>query len=161
MKKKLTIVVLLAPLIAVCTLTSCMDNKEKHQQSKKTEMKKVLIIGMNPRTIDFTNPELPQGLTVEMIENGTQATLNKLTTLGYAPELFLIDTGTKDLSNLSNQLKQKNYDGVVVGNGIRSVSANFILFEQIINVVHISAPRSKIIFNSLPSDTDEAIKRWL
>jgi hypothetical protein len=160
MKKKLTNVVLLAPLIAVCTLTSCMDNKEKHQQ-KKIEMKEVLIIGMNPRTIDFTNPELPKGLTVEMIENGTRATLDKLTKLGYAPELFLIDTGTKDLSDLSNQLKQKNYVGVVVGNGIRSINANFILFEQIINVVHISAPNSKIIFNSLPSDTDEAIKRWL
>lgn len=124
-------------------------------------MKKILIIGMNPQTIDFTNPELPKGLTIDIIEQGTKTTLEKLMTIGYMAEPFLIDTGTTDLTTLANQLKEKNYDGVVVGNGIRGIKANFILFEQIINVVHTSALNAKIIFNSLPSDTDEAIKRWL
>jgi hypothetical protein len=124
-------------------------------------MKKIVIIGMNPETIDFTNPELPKGLTVEIIEQGTKATLEKLNSIGYDAETFLIDTGASDLAKLSNQLKEKNYDGVVIGNGIRSIKSNFILFEQIINVVHSNAPKSKIIFNSLPTDTDEAINRWL
>ncbi len=124
-------------------------------------MKKILIIGMDPRTIDFTNPELPQGLTIEVIEQGTKATVEKLISIGYDTELFLIEAGVTDLSNLANQLNEKNYDGVVVGNGIRGIKANLILFEQIINVVHTSAPKSKIIFNSLPSDTDEAVERWL
>jgi len=124
-------------------------------------MKKILIIGMDPHTIDFTNPELPPGLTVEAIEQGTNATLEKLISIGYDAELFLIETGTTDLSKLAKQLSEKNYDGVVVGNGIRGLKANFILFEQIINVVHASAPKSKIIFNSLPTDTDWAVKRWL
>jgi hypothetical protein len=124
-------------------------------------MKKIVIIGMNPETIDFTNPELPKGLTVEIIEQGTKATLEKLNSIGHDAETFLIDTGASDLAKLSNQLKEKNYDGVVIGNGIRSIKSNFILFEQIINVVHSNAPKSKIIFNSLPTDTDEAIKRWL
>jgi len=35
------------------------------------------------------------------------------------------------------------------------------LFEQIINVVHTNAPKSIIIFNTLPTNTDEAVKRWL
>jgi hypothetical protein len=124
-------------------------------------MKKIVIIGMNPETIDFTNPELPKGLTVDIIEQGTKATLEKLNSIGYDAETFLIDTGASDLAKLSNQLKEKNYDGVVIGNGIRSIKSNFILFEQIINVVHSNAPKSKIIFNSLPTDTDEAINRWL
>lgn len=124
-------------------------------------MKKILIIGMNPNTIDFTNPELPKGLTIDVIEKGTKATLEKLISTGYNAELFLVETNATDLSNLAKQLKENNYDGVVVGNGIRGIKANFILFEQIINVVHSNAPKSKIIFNSLPTDTDEAIKRWL
>ncbi len=124
-------------------------------------MKKILIIGMDPHTIDFKNPELPQGLNAGVIEQGTNATLKKLTSMGYDAELFLIETGATDLSHLSKQLSVKNYDGVVIGNGIRGLKSNFILFEQIINVVHSSAPKSKIIFNSLPTDTDEAVKRWL
>ena len=124
-------------------------------------MKTTLIIGMNPRTIDFTNPELPKGLTVEMVEQGTKSTLEKLNAMGYEAEAFLIDTGTTDLSHLAKQLKDKNYGGVVIGNGIRSQTSNFILFEQIINVVHTNAPESIIIFNTLPTNTDEAVKRWL
>ncbi|GHC60748.1 hypothetical protein [Ulvibacter litoralis] len=124
-------------------------------------MKKVLFIGMNPKTIDFTNPELPKDLTSAIIEKGTIATLNKLNASGYQTDLFLIDTGTTDLSQLAGQLTGKKYDGVVVGNGIRGVKVNFITFEQVINVVHTYARNAKIIFNSLPTDTEESIKRWL
>lgn len=124
-------------------------------------MKKVLIIGMNPHTIDFTNPEIPQGLTAEKIEQGANATVEKLNSMDYDAELFLIDTGATDLSNLENHLKEKSFDGIVIGNGIRGITANFILFEQIVNVVHTHAPKSKIIFNTTPTNTDEAVKRWL
>ena len=124
-------------------------------------MKTILIIGMNPHTIDFTNPELPKGLTVEIVEQGTKATLEKLNTMGYEAEAFLIDTGITDFNHLAKQLKDKSYAGIVIGNGIRSQTSNFILFEQIINVVHVNAPRSIIIFNTLPTNTDEAVKRWL
>ncbi|OWW23157.1 hypothetical protein B4Q04_22135 [Zobellia sp. OII3] len=116
---------------------------------------------MNPKTIDFTNPELPHGLSAEIIGKGTIATLDKLNASGYQTDLFLIDTGTTDLSHLAGQLTEKKYDGVVVGNGIRGVKVNFITFEQVINVVHTYAPNAKIIFNSLPTDTEESIQRWL
>lgn len=153
--------------IVASSITSCNGNKSNNisknqhkQKISKNKMKKILIIGMNPNTIDFTNPELPQGLSVEIIEKGTNATLEKLHSLGYDAETFLINTGANDLSNLANQLNDKNYDGVVIGNGIRGINANFILFEQIINVIHTNAPKSKIIFNTLPTNTDEAVKRW-
>lgn len=133
----------------------------QHNELKTKKMKKVLIIGIDPQTIDFTSPEIPQGLTIEKIEKGTQATLEKLHGMGYDANAFLIKTGSTDLSSLAKQLKEEKYDGVVVGNGIRGMSSNFILFERIINVIHEAAPGSKIIFNSLPTDTDVAVKRWL
>ncbi len=136
-------------------------NNTNQQQLKTNKMKTVLIIGMNPNTIDFSSPEMPKGVTKEMVEQGTKATLEKLTAMGYPAESFLIDTGTTDLSALAKQLKEKHYNGIVVGNGIRSLASNFILFEQIINVVHANAPKAKIIFNTLPNNTDEAVKRWL
>lgn len=124
-------------------------------------MKTILIIGMDPHTIDYTNPELPKGLTAEAVEKGTNATLEKLNAMGYKAEAFLINAGTADLSSLAKQLQDKQYSGIVIGNGIRSLTSNFILFEQIINLVHANAPASKIIFNTLPTNTDEAVKRWL
>jgi hypothetical protein len=151
--------------IASCSFASCFLKKANNisttQKQQKNNMKKILIIGMNPKTIDFTNPELPKGLTIDIIEKGTKATLERLFSIGYDAQLFLIDTGETDLNNLAKQLKENNYDGVVVGNGIRGIKSNFILFEQIINVVHSNSSNSKIIFNSLPTDTEEAIKRWL
>jgi hypothetical protein len=136
-----------------------MTNQEKELRAKK--MKKVLIIGMDPYTIDFTNPEIAPGLTIDKIEKGTQVTLEKLNSMGYDAESFLIETGSTELSNLARELWEEKYDGVVVGNGIRGLASNFILFEQIINVIHEHAPEAKIIFNSLPTNTDEAVKRWL
>ena len=124
-------------------------------------MKKILIIGINPDTIDFTNPELPKGLTKQIVEQGTKATLEKLISIGFDAGIFLVDTGETDLSKLAKQLNENRYDGIVIGNGIRSQASNFILFEQIINVVHANATASKIIFNTLPTNTDEAVKRWL
>lgn len=160
--------VLLFVFIIICSFTSCLGRKTNktftnqfQQELKTNEMKTLLIVGINPHTIDFTNPELPKGLTREMVEHGTKATLEKLTSIGYEAELFLIDTGTPDLSNLAKNLKNKRYGGIVIGNGIRSQTSNFILFEQVINVVHANAPESKIIFNTLPTNTDEAVKRWL
>ncbi len=124
-------------------------------------MKTVFIIGINPETIDFNNPELPKGITKEMVEKGTKDTLDKLKASGYNAELFLVDSGATDLTHLADHLINNKYDGVVIGNGIRGQASNFILFEQIVNVVHSNAPQSKIIFNTLPTNTDEAVKRWL
>lgn len=134
----------------------------QHRKKLKIQnMKTLLIIGVNPFTIDFTNPELPKGLTPEAVEKGTQATVEKLKVLGYEVEIFLINAGSSDLSKLEDQLMNKRYAGVLIGNGIRSIASNFILFEQIVNVVHANAPKAKIIFNTLPTDTEEAVKRWM
>lgn len=124
-------------------------------------MKKILIIGIDPHTIDFANPEIPQDLTIEKVEEGANATLEKLNSMGYDFELFLFETGATDLSDFENHLTQNNFDGIVIGNGIRSITTNFILFEQIINAVHTNTPKSKIIFNTMPTDTDEAVNRWI
>src|SRR5262245_59468321 len=42
-----------------------------------------------------------------------------------------------------------------------SESKHFLLFEKLINVIHEHAPQAKICFNTLPSDTADAVKRWL
>ena len=95
-------------------------------------------------------PELAKGVIKQMVEQGKKAILEKLISIGFDAGIFVTDTGDTDLSKLAKQLNENRYDGIVIGNGIRSQASNFILFEQIINVVHANAPASKIIFNTLP-----------
>lgn len=158
---KLTLLFILTSTVQI----GCKQETRKKQtlinKQETKDMKTVLIIGMDPWTIDFTSPEIPAGLTPEKIELGTNATLEQLRAIGYDAETYLIKTGASDLSELATQLQETNYDGVVIGNGIRGLPSNFILFEKLVNLVHTNAPESKIIFNSLPTNTDEAVKRWL
>jgi len=51
-------------------------------------------------------------------------------------------------------------EAVVIGAGIRTIPAYFLLFERLVNVVHRTAPGARICFNTKPSDTAEAVQRW-
>jgi len=62
---------------------------------------------------------------------------------------------------VQSQLKQKRWDCVMIGAGVRTVPSNFMLFEKLINVVHEHAPQAKICFNTMPNDTAAAVKRWV
>jgi hypothetical protein len=73
----------------------------------------------------------------------------------------LTDFGETAEAVVQNQLKQKRFDCVLIGAGVRTNQTNFMLFEKLINVVHEHAPQAKLCFNQLPSDTAEAVKRWL
>ena len=43
---------------------------------------------------------------------------------------------------------------------IRVLPSSFLLFEKVINVLHANAPQAKLCFNTKPSDTAEAVRRW-
>jgi hypothetical protein len=132
------------------------------QQEQKTEhMKKILVIGIDPNTIDFLDPELVPGLTVEKIEAGMKMEQEKLLALGFETQFFLLGLNETDVSGLIRHLKQAKYDGIVIGAGVRVPQKTFVLFEKIINAVHEYAPGSRIVFNTLPTTTAEAIQRWL
>jgi hypothetical protein len=50
----------------------------------------------------------------------------------------------------------------MIGAGLRIVPPYFLLFEKLINVIHQRAPAStKLCFNTSPTDTAEAVRRWV
>ena len=51
-------------------------------------------------------------------------------------------------------------DGVVIGGGIRIANSMVAWLEQLIDGVRTAAPQARIIFNTMPGDTVEAIQRW-
>ncbi len=126
------------------------------------ENKKVLIVGIDPFLIDFSSPEFAAmpGLTAEKVEAGIKGSIQQLNENGYNAELCWTDFGQSAANVLEKKLKQHDFCSVLIGAGIRVPQSNFILFEQLINVIHKHAPTATICFNTNPGDTIAAIERW-
>ena len=131
--------------------------------SNDTRKKSVLIVGLEPSLIDFTDAKYAAfpGMTAAKVMAGLTADQANLNTLGYDAQLCLTDFGQTAEGVVSTQLKQKRFDCVLIGAGVRTIASNFILFEKLINVVHEYAPDAKLCFNTNPADTAEAVRRWL
>ncbi len=126
-----------------------------------THEKSVLVIGLDPTLIDFTQPGYAPGMNAAKVLAGLKSSEDELTRLGYSVQMCLTDFGETAESVVQGVLKQKRFDCILIGAGVRANPSNFILFEKLINVVHEHAPQAKICFNTLPSDTAAAVKRWL
>lgn len=125
--------------------------------------KSVLVIGLQPALIDFSDPAYAAfpGLDAEKILAALKADDDHLKRLGYDAELCLTDFGDTAESIVRDRLKGKRFDCVLIGAGVRTIEKNFLLFEKLINVVHEHAPQAKLCFNTKPSDTAQAVQRWL
>ena len=121
----------------------------------------VLVVGLDPTLIDFSQPGYPPGMSVAKVLAGMKSSEDELTRLGYGVQTCLTDFGDTAVAVVQTQLKRKRFDCVLIGAGVRTNPSHFMLFEQLINVVHEHAPQAKLCFNQLPSDIAEAIKRWL
>lgn len=118
----------------------------------------VLVIGLEPDFVDFS--AMP-GMSAEKVRAGLEADRARLAALGYDAELCLTDLGDTAADVVAQKLAEKSFNCVVIGAGIRTIPTYFLLFEQLLNVVHEGAPNARICFNTKPSDTAEAVQRWV
>jgi len=126
-----------------------------------THEKSVLVIGLDPALIDFSKPGYAPGMNAAKVLAGLKSSEDELTRLGYSVQMCLTDFGETAEAVVQSVLKQKRFDCILIGAGVRANPNNFILFEKLINVVHAHAPQAKLCFNTVPSDTAEAVKRWI
>ena len=128
-----------------------------------TDKKSVLVIGLQPTLIDFSNPDYAAypGMNAAKVLAGLNASEESLTDLGYDVRMCLTDFGETAEAVVRDQLEQKRFDCVLIGAGLRTIPGNFLLFERLLNVVHAHAPQAKLCFNTKPTDTAEAAQRWL
>jgi len=123
--------------------------------------KKVLLLGIDPKFIDV-NLATSTGWDANRVKAVAQEENNKLTDLGYEPQICFIDLGETAESVVSGRLSRENFDCIMIGAGVRLVPQHTVLFEKIINAVHQKAsPSSKICFNTNPGDSAEAVLRWV
>ena len=127
-----------------------------------TTNKRVLLIGLDPTLLDFTTPELAtMNLTAEKVLAGLKAESESLRTLGYDPVPCLVDLGATAESVVRARLSDGTYGAVCIGAGLRLNPVYFLVFERLVNVIHECAPSARICFNTKPTDTVDAIKRWI
>jgi hypothetical protein len=126
-----------------------------------TDKKSVLVVGLDPTLIDFTQPGYPPGMDAAKVFAGIKSSEEELTRLGYNVQTCMTDFGETAEAVVRNDLEQHTWDCVMIGAGVRAVPSNFFLFEKLVNVVHQYAPQAKICFNQMPADIGESVKRWV
>jgi hypothetical protein len=122
--------------------------------------KSVLVVGLDPRLIDFSQPGYPPGMDATKVFAGLKSSEEELTGLGYRVRTCMTDFGDTAEAVVQRMLEEDSFDCVMIGAGVRTNPSNFLLFERLINVVHEHAPRAKLCFNTMPHDTAAAVKRW-
>jgi hypothetical protein len=138
-----------------------MNSHQFRGRETVADHKNVLVIGLDPSLIDFSNPGYAPGMNASKVLAGLKSSEEELIGLGYNVQTCLTDFGETAEAAVENQLKQKRFDCVLIGAGVRVNPSNFLLFERLVNVVHEHAPQARLCFNTLPSDTAAAVQRWL
>lgn len=119
--------------------------------------KSILMIGLHADAVDFE--KWPQ-LNKESLEQAFEKVLKEMNDAGFDATWCLTDRGETAAQQVNNALDEKQPDIVLIGAGVRTDPDHFLLFEQLINIVHSKAPNARIAFNTIPHDSLQAVERW-
>ena len=122
---------------------------------------RVLFIGQQPETVDFSDPALPPGFDAAKIHAGITIGMQQMINRGWEADLCLVQPDSSATAAVKQRLATTAYDAVVIGGGIRIPPKSLLLFERLVNAVHQAAPATAIAFNTVPQDTADAAARWI
>ncbi|HKV54050.1 MAG TPA: hypothetical protein VJN94_05345 [Candidatus Binataceae bacterium] len=124
-------------------------------------MKRVVSIGLDPATVDVSDPALPPGMTAEKIHAGVKLAPADFAARGWDAENCYCSLDETAVSTVERFLTSHVYDCAVIGAGLRLPPSRLILFEKGINAIHRVAPQAAIAFNTRPEDSGAAAARWV
>ena len=124
-------------------------------------MTRVLLVGLQPEAVDYSDPALPPGMTAEKIRAGIAVAVKGFTDRGWESDVGYILPDESAGPAVERLLRSTNYDCVVIGGGVRMPPRNLALFEVVINAIRKAAPGAAIAFNTRPDDSADAAARWL
>jgi hypothetical protein len=85
-----------------------------------TRHEKILFIGQEPETVDFSDPALPPGFVAKKINAGIDVGMSQLSERGWYPDLCLVRPDSTAAAAIERQLSLVTYDCVVIGRGVYS-----------------------------------------
>jgi hypothetical protein len=124
-------------------------------------MTRILLVGYDPETVDFSDPALPPGMTAWKIRAGIEVALKQFAAHGWEADVGFIQPDETAAPTVKRLLASTSYDCVVIGAGVRLPPRRLVFFEAVINAVHEAAPGAAIAFNTRPEDSADAAARWL
>ncbi len=124
-------------------------------------MTRVLLLGYDPETVDFSDPGLPSGMTVEKVHAGIAVAMRQFAERGWEADVGLVPADETPGPAAERLLASTSYDCVVIGGGVRLPSRGLALFEVVINAVRKAAPGAAIAFNTRPDNSADAAARWV
>ena len=124
-------------------------------------MTRILFVGQQPETVDFTDPALPPGFDAGKIHAGIAVALKQMSERGWSVDLCLVQPDGTAAADVERALLAQPYDCVVIGGGIRIPPGSLLMFEAVVNAAHKAAPGAVIAFNTRPEDSADAAARVL
>jgi len=124
-------------------------------------MTRVVLIGYDPDTVDYSDPALPPGMNAEKVRAGVEVAMQQFADRGWEADLCYIRPDATIRATVEHQLSSNTYDCVVIGAGVRLPPRRLEFFEALINAVHKAAPGAAVAFNTRPDDSAAAAARCL
>jgi hypothetical protein len=124
-------------------------------------MTRILLLGLDPDTVDYSDSALPPGMNAEKVRAGIAVALKQFTDRGWQSDVGFIHPDETAGATVEGLLRSTHYDCVVIGAGVRLPPRNLALFEVVINAVRKAAPGAPIAFNTRPDDSADAAARWV
>jgi len=82
-------------------------------------MTKVLLVGLKPEAVDYSDPALPPGMNAKKIQAAIDLGLRQMTDRGWQAEACLIEHDATAGPAVEVRLSATTYDCVVIGAGVR------------------------------------------
>jgi hypothetical protein len=124
-------------------------------------MARILLLGLDPETVDYSDPALPPGMTAEKVRAGIAVALKQFAERGWESDVGMIRPDETAGPSVERQLHSANYECVVIGAGVRLPPRHLALLEVVINAIRKAAPGAAIAFNTRPDDSADAAARWV
>lgn len=124
-------------------------------------MARILLAGIDPDLVDFSDPSVPPGVDADMIRRGIRQALDELGAAGHETQHLYVPLDPADQRLLSETLASDPVDCVVIGGGVRIPPKNLHLFEAILNTVARAAPPPAVALVAHPGEAAAAVARVL
>ena len=98
---------------------------------------------------------------VNTVVEKVQAGLKQAQEAGY--DTMMLELNPEDpkgsLESVREMLKSKNFDGLLIGYGLRAMKENTVLFEDVVNCARELRPEMKLLFATAPDRMLETLER--
>lgn len=125
-------------------------------------MARVLMVGIDPDEVDFSDPALPPGMNADVIRRGVGLGVERLQASGReVDQLYISIRPERAVGPLEARLASGAFDCVLIGGGVHFPPRNRPLFEAVLNVIGRCTPTPAIALIPRPEDTVEGADRVL